>query len=215
METHRFSYLMVPVMLALILPLGALEADEVTKQTQTIDFKGLIGQLCEPTFWRAVGITMLFGAIGGFVYELIALKGMVEWIHKPNEEEAKDFPHATHKSVYDLGVFSRLVIGSTAALIALWVITPDSTLAWLAVAIVAGSAGTSVFQSLQDRLLAAIKSRQVLELKSDLKNVESQLTMIGEAMKTQQYDTATELAFAAKALAGRHNVVDESNSDNP
>jgi hypothetical protein len=105
-------------------------------------------------------LTFLTGGIGGVVYELLILQGNIEWPHKPDPDEITDkFPYAVPKFLFDLGIFARIIIGAAAALAALLVLTPDSTTSLLAISLVAGSAGTSVFRSMQDRLLASLAQK--------------------------------------------------------
>jgi hypothetical protein len=169
----------------------------------SLDFEALFDELANWKFWVVLVITLVFGALGGFVYELIALQGMIERGHTPEEDEVVDFPHATHKFVYDLGIGARMIIGAMAALIALWVITPDTTFAWLAVAVIAGSAGTAVFRSMQDRLLAVIKTNQVAELNKDIQQLGEQVEQIQQAANKGQNDEVARVASAAQALVSR------------
>ncbi len=97
------------------------------------------------------------GALGGLVYELLILQGSVERPHRLTEEEVTEgFPYAKPKYMFDLGILARVIIGALAAVAALVVFAPNSALELVAMAIIAGSAGTAVFRSLQDRLTAAL-----------------------------------------------------------
>jgi hypothetical protein len=58
--------------------------------------------------------------------------------------------------MYDLGIWARVIIGALAAIAALLVFSPNTALELVAMAVVAGSAGTAVFRSLQDRLTTAL-----------------------------------------------------------
>lgn len=111
-------------------------------------------------------ITLFAGAIGGVVYELLILQGNIELPHKLTEAEAVDNPHAVAKFMYDLGIWSRVIIGASAALAALLVIEPENSFKLMASALIAGSAGTAIFRSLQDRLLAALAQKNVADLRA-------------------------------------------------
>ncbi len=166
-------------------------------------FNTLLDELKNVNFWIVVGVTAAFGALGGFVYELLALHGMIERAHTPEEREVENFPHAIHKFVYDLGIWGRLIIGGLAAVVALWVIEPKDTFAWLAIAIVAGSAGISVFRSMQDRLLAVLKAKEVVDLKTDLQDMDRQMQKIEDALTANDAVKARQFTVAARAVAER------------
>lgn len=108
-------------------------------------------------FWVALLATLVAGALGGVVYELLILQGNLELPHKPTKEEvAEKYPYAIVKNLFDLGIWARVIIGALAAVAALFVLSPSTTFGLLATAVIAGSAGTSVFSSMKDRLNAAL-----------------------------------------------------------
>lgn len=96
-----------------------------------------------------------------------------------------------------------MIIGGLAAVVALWVIGPESTFAWLALAIVAGSAGISVFRSKQDRLLAVVKAKEVADLRAHLKDVDRQMQELEDALTDDVDVKARQLVVAARAVAER------------
>jgi hypothetical protein len=114
-----------------------------------------------PAFWSGIGVAAVFGALGGLIYELILLRGAVEWPHRPRDGEVPKVPYIEARYLWSLGVASRLVIGAGAALAVMAVITPDTTLKLVATSLIAGSAGTSVFRSMQDRLIATLAQHEV------------------------------------------------------
>jgi len=125
-------------------------------------------------------LTFITGGVGGIVYELLILQGNIELPHKPDPEEITDkFPYAISKFVYDLGIFARIIIGAAAALAALLVLTPATTTTLLATSLVAGSAGTSVFRSIQDRLLAALAQKDAADKGAQL---QKQTVIINQAL---------------------------------
>jgi len=113
------------------------------------------------------------GAVGGVVYELIVLQGNIEWPHRPTGDEMPEggYVFANAKHLYDLGIIARLIVGAAAALAIYWVIPAEQGLKFFAVSVVAGSAGTAVFRSLQDRLLSALNASKVNTLGKGLEGV--------------------------------------------
>ncbi|MEH1945968.1 MAG: hypothetical protein V7K77_03100 [Nostoc sp.] len=123
----------------------------------------------------ALFLTLLGGAFGGLIFELINLKGNIEWPHKPTEDEvATKLAYATPKNVCDWGVFSRILIGVAAAPGAMLFFHPETTFSLIAMSIVAGSIGSSVFESLQNRLLIGIAQKEIDDAKQkvDAKELE-------------------------------------------
>jgi hypothetical protein len=109
------------------------------------------------SFLVVLVVAVTAGALGGLVYELLILQGSLERPHRLTEEEVTEgFPYAVPKHMFDLGIWARVIIGALAAVAALVVFSPNSALELVAMAIIAGSAGTAVFRSLQDRLTAAL-----------------------------------------------------------
>lgn len=103
--------------------------------------------------------TVVSGAVGGLVYDLISLEGNIERPHRPNKDEVKDLPFAVWSNLFDLGTTARVFIGGTAAVAVFLILSPSTTFALVATGILAGSAGISVFRALQERLLAALVQR--------------------------------------------------------
>lgn len=112
-------------------------------------------------------VALVAGALGGLVYELLILQGSLEWPHKLTDEEVTEaFPYAKPKYMYDLGIWARIIIGALAAVAALLVFSPSTSLELIAMAVVAGSAGTAVFRSLQDRLTSALALKEAAETRA-------------------------------------------------
>ncbi len=116
--------------------------------------------------WAALAVTLLGGAIGGVVYELLILHGKIEMPHRLMAAEGLETPPAIASYLYDLGIWSRVIIGAFAAVAALVVVTPETLIKLLATAIIAGAAGTSIFRSLQDRLFAALAQKETADLRA-------------------------------------------------
>jgi len=126
--------------------------------------------LDNPKFYVVLLVTLIAGGVGGIVFELLNLQGNIERPHAPSEDElAAKLAYATVDNVIDLGIFARIIIGAVAAVPAMVFVKPDSVLILLAMSLVAGSAGTAVFRSLQDRLLIAITQQEASEQKRKIK----------------------------------------------
>ncbi|MCE7987564.1 MAG: hypothetical protein DYG89_40895 [Caldilinea sp. CFX5] len=127
----------------------------------------MIGEtLANLPLWAALAVTLVGGALGGIVYELLILHGNIEMPHRLTAAEQMENPHAIASYMYDLGIWARVLIGAFAAVAALVVVNPESVVKLLATAIIAGSAGTSIFRSLQDRLLAALAQKETANLRA-------------------------------------------------
>jgi hypothetical protein len=112
--------------------------------------------------WKTLVVIMSAGATGGLVFELLNLKGNIEWPHGPTKDElAAKFAYATPENLYDLGYLARLLIGALSAPVTIAVVPQSSVLAMLATSVVAGSSGALIFRALQDRLTAAIYNKQL------------------------------------------------------
>ncbi|MHB8069664.1 MAG: hypothetical protein ACYDIC_17360 [Desulfobaccales bacterium] len=147
-------------------------------------------------------LTLVMGGVGGIVYELLILQGNLELPHKPDPEEITDkFPYAVPKFLFDLGIFARIIIGGAAALAALLVLTPVSTTNLLAISLVAGSAGTSVFRSMQDRLLTALAQKDAADKGTQVNKINTVNTKALEKIDNLK-KTAGPSAPGAKGLTG-------------
>jgi hypothetical protein len=132
---------------------------EETPQVEKIDTSAILEGLKSGAFWFTLLATFVAGAIGGIVYDLLLLEGRLERPHAfdPNAKESfADTNIAIGKYTFDLGTISRVIIGGIAAIAAMWVFSPTDTFELLSISVIAGSAGTSVFNSLKDRLIAAL-----------------------------------------------------------
>ncbi len=124
-------------------------------------------------------ITLVAGAIGGIVYELLLLQGNIEKPHQPTEQEAEKYPYAIFAYLFDLGIYARIIVGALAAVAATLAFTPSTPLSLLATGVIAGSAGVSIFRSMQDRLLAALAQKDALNAQN---NATEQNNMVEEAL---------------------------------
>lgn len=158
MTKKRFLCLFI-VTLSLLVATTAY-AQGTAPATQPADANTVAGLAA----WLALILVFLGGAVGGVVFELLALQGRIELPHRPSPDEVKrdmteDGNFAIAQHMIDLGIWARVLIGGVAAVITLTIFTPDNLLQLLGVAAVAGSAGTSVFRTIQDRLLATLAQR--------------------------------------------------------
>ncbi len=155
-------------------------------------------------FWITLLITLVAGAIGGMVYELLILQGNIELPHIPTKEEVTEkFPYAIVEHVRDLGIFARIIIGALAAVAALLALSPSTTFGLLATAAVAGSAGTSIFRSMQDRLLASMAQKEAADTKAI---ADIQDAMVGEAAEAFE-DLKNKLVKASTSPLGSSELI--------
>ena len=155
---HRRRVVALALFIAVsVIATGAQAQTPTSAPVSEMDPASVVGDLGSWEFWVALLVTLVAGAVGGVVYELLILQGNLELPHKPTDEEiSEQYPYAVVKNLYDLGIWARVIIGALAAVAALLVLAPSSAFGLLATAVVAGSAGTAVFRSLQDRLSVAM-----------------------------------------------------------
>ncbi len=142
----------------------AAAAAEATKE---LDTAAVMKELAKWDFWATLLVTLVSGAVGGVVFELLMLQGSIERPHKFSKDEASEtFQYAVHTYMYDLGIFARVIIGGLAAVAALLVLAPSTAFGVVSTAVVAGSAGTAIFRSLQDRMTAALAQKETADTKT-------------------------------------------------
>ena len=162
----------------------------------------ILGELADLDFWITLLATLVAGAAGGVVYELLMLQGNIEWPHKPQKDEVTEtLPYAIFTHLFDLGIIARVIIGALAAVGALLVLSPPTAIRLLATAVVAGSAGTAVFRSLQDRLAASLALKDVAETKNGVRVLADKVAETVEAyeeLKTKVVEASTSPAGSTK-----------------
>ena len=85
----------------------------------------LVAGFGDGRFWLALLATVISGAVGGLVYELLILQGNLELPHKPAKGESTDVAsYALAKNMIDLGIWARVIIGGLGAVAALLVLRP-------------------------------------------------------------------------------------------
>jgi hypothetical protein len=132
-----------------------------------IDVQKLAQGFSNGGLWVVLLVALVAGALGGLVYELLILQGSLERPHALTDGEVTEaFSYAQPRYMYDLGFWARIVIGALAAVAALLVFKPSTALELIAMAIVAGSAGTAIFRSLQDRLTTALALKDAAETRA-------------------------------------------------
>ncbi|WEO76415.1 DUF4257 domain-containing protein [Cryobacterium sp. SO2] len=116
--------------------------------------------------WLAIyAITIGGGAIGGFVAELL-LRGAAGQIEKPKES----------KRFLDLGVWANVIVGSAAASAALLFVQPGvfevggvkiqgyEIRTVVGLSLVIGSAGGAAIAAMQERVVAALKTKEASDI---------------------------------------------------
>jgi hypothetical protein len=143
----------------------------------------LANGLGNPHLWVTLGVVALFGALGGVVAELLSLHGNIELPHRhqlgpktPRQHQRRSkLAHPEHE--IDLGIVSRLLLGSTAALASLALFAPQNPMLLVANALIAGSAATGVFRLVQGRMLGKSSAKD----RSPTMPEKPQLSFIGGA----------------------------------
>jgi hypothetical protein len=148
---------------ASILPPGRFSTAEVFVTHGPI--AEILSQWTEGGFWLFLLVVAAFGAFGGVIYELLVLKGRLQLPHRAEGTEGDDLPGVAARYLYDLGTLARILIGAAAAIVVVWVLDLQSNGATgvIAGAIVAGATGIAVFRSLQDRLIAMLATRDLVQ----------------------------------------------------
>lgn len=171
-------------------------------------------------FWITLLATLIAGAVGGVVYELIILQGNIELPHRLTSKEtitaaSGSSVHAIQAYLYDMGILARIVIGALAAVATWLVVAPDPN-DWyklLATAVVAGSAGIAVFESVQTRFTASLAQQNAANAAASANKmadkVDAALQLINETKRAPALDPAAAQDFAgprSAAVVGRENL---------
>jgi hypothetical protein len=117
-------------------------------------------------------LTLVFGGLGGLVYELMVLQGSVEQPHRVQEGGW----------VYDLGVVGRVIMGALAAVAALFVISPEDAYKLVAVSVVAGASASAIFKSLQARVEAMVAQQAVTQAQETTAQIASKAEQMADAL---------------------------------
>jgi hypothetical protein len=153
--------------------------------------------LDNPKFYIVLLVMLIAGGIGGIIFELLNLEGNIERPHHATMEDEfeEKLAYAIPKNVTDLGIFARIIIGACAAVPVIVVIEPVNVLSLLAMSLVAGSAGTAVFRSLQYRFLLAITQQELREQKIEIqqKNKTAKIDKASVAFETLEEEVEKKL----------------------
>jgi hypothetical protein len=209
----------VGVLTLVLLFAGAAHA-QTPEEPSGPDVDTLWGDFADFRFWVLLLVTLIAGGVGGVAYELLILQGNLELPHRATPEEVKEaYPYAVVKNLVDLGVWARVVIGALAAVAALLVLAPDSMFGILSTAVIAGSAGTAVFRSLQERLSAALALKEAADTREIALRQNAKVEEVQEALAIHRKmledragmpvsDSGLELE-AMEALSGDREMLDD------
>jgi hypothetical protein len=173
-----------------------------------IDFSAVTAGFRDGAFWLALVATLIAGTAGGVVYELLILQGNIELPHKPTEEEVPKGVVGDY--LKDLGIWARIIIGALAAVAAWFVITPSNTFQLVAMAVIAGSAGTSIFRSMQDRMIATLAQKDAANVKEKAKKQSAKVKEAREGFADLKKKTVETLTSPAAARGGLDLAAEES-----
>jgi hypothetical protein len=158
------------------------------------------------TFWALV-----FGGLGGLVFELLRLRGLLPLPHLypegqlPTTDLFKADSYIRPKRVLDLGFMARVFVGAMAALAVLLVISPPERMQFIAATILAGSAGASIFDSLRARLTASLAVADAAEVRMKSQDLQVRLndmeTLVNQLLEQSRAAAPTAAAVTASSLA--------------
>jgi hypothetical protein len=178
------------------------------------------------------------GVLGGLVYELTNLSGRLELPQLRNtfrSDEPVSVPPAADVGVddqiahpaflIDLGVFARLFVGGMSGIALLGLTTPPTVIKLVAAGLIAGSAGTAVFDAYRKALKSALArvqaQEQIIEVTGLAARQEESLRKLDKAMRglsansvaltamTPNGDGARELSSEAGADGALASVTQE------
>lgn len=188
MRTTKVIVLAIVITIFALMPAVAF-AQEPTppaaadaQAAQGLNASAVVNELGKLAFWITLLVTLVSGAVGGVVYELLILQGNIERPHKFTKEEASEnYQYAIPAYLYDLGIFARVIIGALAAVAALLVLSPATAFGVISTAVVAGSAGTAIFRSLQDRMTAALAQKETADTKISARAMADKIDEVSKA----------------------------------
>jgi len=137
-----------------------------------LDTRALAEAMAQNDFKIVVLVTLVFGALGGLVYELLVLQGSIETPHR----------EADGSWVLDLGVLGRMLMGAMAAVAGLYVATPDTPYKLVAVAVVAGVSASAIFKSVQSRVETIVAQQQASLAQDSMGQIVEKAELMAQAM---------------------------------
>lgn len=150
-----------------------------------VGIQALVSGLADPFLYLVLLITLVAGGLGGLIYDLITLQGNWERPHQLTEEEVTEAStYARTAYMYDLGSWARVIVGGLAAVAVFLVFSPSSVLELVAAALIAGSAGTAIFKSLQDRLTSVLALKEAAETRAAAAEMAGKVEEAAAALET-------------------------------
>ena len=137
-----------------------------------LDTRSLADTMSQSDFRLVLALTLIFGGLGGLVYELMVLQGSVEQPHRVKEGGW----------VYDLGVIGRMLMGAMAAVAALFVISPADAYKLVAVSVIAGASASAIFKSLQARVEAMVAQQAVVQAQETTAQIADKAEQMADAL---------------------------------
>ncbi|HET6314341.1 MAG TPA: hypothetical protein VFH60_10915, partial [Chloroflexia bacterium] len=129
-----------------------------------------------------------------------------------DEEFPEKLPHAVSRHVFDLGIVSRIIVGAVAAVAALLVLSPRTGFGLVATALIAGSAGTSILRSLQDRITAALAVGEVNQARENGAKAEEVIDQVRARLEEAQARASASLSAESSAAARGVPALDDIQS---
>lgn len=176
---------------------------------------------------RTLVLVALFGAVGGFVYELVLERlnnsGMLEKWASVRDDQGQ-------RTYWDIGFVASVVVGAVAAVGFLYFLPPETTTVLSAqpggdpvvtrlydpwklfpVALIVGTGGVSFIKAMRERVLRVITEERNAAAGDGLAKIESALDGASQAVGARQLvagdDTALKIAEARGALEAVRSVL--------
>jgi hypothetical protein len=165
---------LIALMICVIIAVPALSL-QINSEPNRIVPLNVLQDLRKLEFWVFLLTTLVAGAIGGIVYELLTLEGKFEMPHLLNAQA-----DGSGSGIISLGIISRVFIGAFAAIASLLFLSPTSTIELIAMGVIVGSIGTSIFRSMQDRIIATLSIKEAKETKRIANEADE---LVGRAME--------------------------------
>lgn len=185
MSSKVLAALVLAITLALLLSPIALAQTPAPQATPTpkvtpapaasggpLDTRALAETMAQSDFKIVLLVTLIFGALGGLVYELLVLQGSIETPHRVAEGGW----------VLDLGVLGRMLMGAMAAVAGLYVAPPETAYKLVAVAVVAGVSASAIFKSVQSRVETIVAQQVAAQAQESVGQIVEKAEMMAQAL---------------------------------
>jgi hypothetical protein len=180
------ALLLAGILLLVVAPLALAQIPDPTRPPTTVpvptrlvasptgglDTRLLADTMTTGDFRLVLALTLIFGGLGGLVYELMVLQGSVEQPHRVKEGGW----------VYDLGVIGRMLMGAMAAVAALFAISPEDAYKLVAVSVIAGASASAIFKSLQARVEAMVAQQAVVQAQETTTQIAEKAEQMADAL---------------------------------